>query len=524
MSFDRSKSLHSTVDDDDDFTASTKNNNEDLDLELQERSDNIKQRESNWIFHTVSILKLNKTNALLIFFIPAVVLKALNVDETITFFFNFLAIIPLSNILTIGVGDLAARFGPAYGAVFHAFSGSFVELVIESYALMDEQYAIVRSAVLGIAFIAGSWPTERRRREGSMNSLNVSIQVKLFVNTSASILALAVLALVTPAAFKIAAAPNNASVSPFIECNIRNISHATAIILTLIYIDAKEFDTEVKYHWFFDLILVAVSIAGITVCARFLVTSIEHTAHNFELGTGFVGIVLFPLFVSNFMEHYQAIHDAVHDKVDTAISLILNTSVQMALLVAPILVLVGWITDKPLTLDFNALEIAVLSCAVLIVNYLVADNKANWLEAIAFFYFPNTIEPDRSYYCDPFSRNLPPKNVTDSISQDPSEGGEVTNTCIPASINDLTARLTVSDPMAYWPRFGNGTTYYILTIASFSTSLTSLQNLDSDMRCNLEPQSLQLKYLESDFVSFKIYKTFAIEMFGLSVQAIFRLC
>ncbi|CAJ0752134.1 19528_t:CDS:10 [Entrophospora sp. SA101] len=505
MSFDRSKSLQSTVDDDD------------LDLELQERSDNIKQRESNWMFHTVSILKLNKTNALLIFFIPAVVLKALNVDETITFFFNFLAIIPLSNILTIGVGDLAARFGPAYGAVFHAFSGSFVELVIESYALMDEQYAIVRS-----------WPTERRRREGSMNSLNVSIQVKLFVNTSASILALAVLALVTPAAFKIAAAPNNASVSPFIECNIRNISHATAIILTLIYIgllvfqlkthaqeviDAKEFDTEVKYNWFFDLILVAVSIAGITVCARFLVTSIEHTAQNFELGTGFVGIVLFPL---------CAIHDAVHDKVDTAISLILNTSVQMALLVAPILVLVGWILDKPLTLDFNALEIAVLSCAVLIVNYLVADNKANWLE-------------DRSYYCDPFSRNLPPKNVTDSILQDPSEGGgggEVTNTCIPASINDLTARLTVLDQwrighgilvlllLRKSRTFGNGTTYYILTIASFSTSLTSLQNLDSDMRCNLEPQSLQLKYPESDFVSFKIYKTFAIETFGyLSKQS-----
>ncbi|CAJ0870999.1 6898_t:CDS:2 [Entrophospora sp. SA101] len=120
---------------------------------------------------------------------------------------------------------------------------------------------------------------------------------------------------------------------------------------------------------------------------------------------------------------------------------------------------------------------------------------------------------------------------------------EVTNTCIPASINDLTARLTVLDQWrighgilvllllrksrtCFNPaslsltKFGNGTTYYILTIASFSTSLTSLQNLDSDMRCNLEPQSLQLKYPESDFVSFKIYKTFAIETFGyLSKQS-----
>jgi hypothetical protein len=131
MSFDRSKPLQSTLEEEyDDVTTSTltrrggvdddddndinnrrrnrKNNNEDSDLERS----NILHRKSNWIFHTISILKLNKTNALLIFFIPAVVMKALNVDETVTFFFNFLAIIPLSNILTIGVGDLAARFGP----------------------------------------------------------------------------------------------------------------------------------------------------------------------------------------------------------------------------------------------------------------------------------------------------------------------------------------------------------------------------------------------------------------------------
>jgi len=49
-------------------------------------------------------------------------------------------------------------------------------------------------------------------------------------------------------------------------------------------------------------------------------------------------------------------------------------------LVTPVLVLVGWVTSRPLTLDFNTLEICVLACAVLIVNYLVADGKANWLE------------------------------------------------------------------------------------------------------------------------------------------------
>jgi len=171
------------------------------------------------------------------------------------------------------------------------------------------------------------------------------------------------------------------------------------------------------------------------VCARYLVTSIEHLAHSFHLGNGFIGMVLLPLcVVSNFMEHYDAIKEASEDKVDTAVGLILNTSVQIALLVTPVLVLVGWITSRPLTLDFNTLEICVLACAVLIVNYLVADGKANWLEgymlivsyliiAVAFFYFPNVPELSEveTLKCNPWSRNLPPELL--GIGKEGGEGG-----------------------------------------------------------------------------------------------------
>ncbi|CAG8840600.1 15727_t:CDS:2, partial [Racocetra persica] len=122
--------------------------------------------------------------------------------------------------------------------------------------------------------------------------------------------------------------------------------------------------------------------------------------------------------VCNFIEHYEAIKEAYDDKIDIAVSLILNTSVQMALLVTPLLVIIGWIVGNPLTLDFNILEISVLAGAVLIVNFLVADNMATWLEgymliasyfliAIAFFYFPE--QPDKPpAMCYPFDRNLIP--------------------------------------------------------------------------------------------------------------------
>nr|CAG8441573.1 1847_t:CDS:10 [Entrophospora candida] len=392
-----------------------------------------------WYKNTREILLAVKSNFLLIFLPPAIILKRFDVNDFIVLIFNFLAIIPLSKIMTTGIDDLSARFHPSYGAILHAFAGNFVELVISCYALLDRQYSIVRSSllgailcnillVLGVVFLAGSWPRKKSKRE----SMNAHLSTQLFVSTSASTLALAVLALVTPAAFKIAA-----PVGTGIECDLQNISHAIAIILLFVYAALLIFQLkthvtstismdevhyrEPKYFLLFDIFLIVASITGIVVCARYLVTSIEHTAHSFRLGNGFIGMVLLPLcVVSNFMEHYDAIKEASEDKIDTAVGLILNTS-QIALLVTPVLVLFGWITSRPLTLDFNTLEICVLACAVLIVNYLVADGKANWLEgymlivsyviiAVAFFYFPNVPELKEAVIlkCNPFSRNLPP--------------------------------------------------------------------------------------------------------------------
>ncbi|CAG8440433.1 3448_t:CDS:2 [Ambispora gerdemannii] len=405
-------------------------------------SEIIQHNPAVWYKHTKSLLAGIKSNWLLIFFIPAVVMTKYkgHISSIVIFIFNMLAIIPLAKILTISIDDITARIGPAYQSVLHAFSGNCVELIILGFALYDKQYSIVRSSVLGAilsnillilgaVFLIASLP-----KKGRPANLNTDIDAAFFVNTSASVLALAVLALVTPATFKIAAPPETG-----INCDMQNISRATAIILLLLYagllvfqlkthakelIDMTEVEQhEAKYFLVFDILLAALAIAGITFCSKYLVISIEHLAEEYRLGHSFVGMVLLPTCViSNALEHYHAIKDAHKDKIDTAISLVLNTSVQIALLVGPLLVIVGWIINRPLTLDFTQLEIAVLACSVLIVNYLVADSKANWLEgamllasyliiAVAFFYFPNSpTDNDASLAeCNPLRRNLPPK-------------------------------------------------------------------------------------------------------------------
>jgi Ca2+:H+ antiporter len=104
--------------------------------------------------------------------------------------------------------------------------------------------------------------------------------------------------------------------------------------------------------------------------------------------------------VGNAAEHLTAVTTAMKNKMDLAIGVALGSSMQIALLVTPVLVIVGWILGQPMTLLFNGFETVVLFVSVLITNYLIMDGKSHWLEgtmllgsyciiAVAFFYYPD---------------------------------------------------------------------------------------------------------------------------------------
>lgn len=112
----------------------------------------------------------------------------------------------------------------------------------------------------------------------------------------------------------------------------------------------------------------------------------------------FIGLILLPI-VGNAAEHVTAVSVAMKNKMDLAIGVAIGSSMQIALFVTPLMVIIGWIIGEPMTLFFNTFETCVLFVTVLIVNYLIQDGESNWLEgvmlistyiiiAIAVFYYP----------------------------------------------------------------------------------------------------------------------------------------
>lgn len=111
-----------------------------------------------------------------------------------------------------------------------------------------------------------------------------------------------------------------------------------------------------------------------------MVDGISAITESGSISIEFVGLILLPI-VGNAAEHATAVTVAVKDKMDLAIGVAVGSSMQIALLVIPLMVIIGWILgNNCMNLSFDGFQVAVLFVAVLLVNYLTADGRSNYLE------------------------------------------------------------------------------------------------------------------------------------------------
>jgi Ca2+:H+ antiporter len=179
------------------------------------------------------------------------------------------------------------------------------------------------------------------------------------------------------------------------------LSHGTAIILLILYILYLFFQLKTHANLFDEesqadsqngenshgpilapipasiaLLIITVIVA---VCAEFLVGSIDAITETAHISRTFIGLILLPI-VGNAAEHVTAVIVAYKNKMDLAINVAIGSSMQIALFVTPLMVIIGWIIGVQMTLQFQMFETVVFFLSVLVVNYLIQDGKSNYLE------------------------------------------------------------------------------------------------------------------------------------------------
>ncbi|CAK7221444.1 Vacuolar calcium ion transporter [Sporothrix curviconia] len=379
--------------------------------------------------HTLNITKAtlysSPVNVLLVFVPIGIVAGALGWSAGTVFTLNFFAIIPLAAVLSFATEEISVRLGESMGGLLNATFGNAVELIVSIVALRQGQIEVVQASmlgsilsnlllVLGMCFLLGGIWNMRDRDNNPMEQSFATVTAQ----TSCSLMALSMASLIIPATLYNAI--DNSADEDAKAASILTLSRGTAVILLALYVlflwfqlrtHANLFDPETtpsafvnglhsdegnsdddgasatageeeEPHmspWSAAAVLVVVTLL-VSVCAEYLVDSIDEIVASGKISKSFIGLILLPI-VGNAAEHVTACVVATRNKMDLALGVALGSSIQIALLVTPSLVIVGWlILDQPMSLRFEMFETVVFALSVLVVAYTVQDGKSNYLE------------------------------------------------------------------------------------------------------------------------------------------------
>lgn len=327
--------------------------------------------------------------ALLIFVPIAAAAEIFHWGYGTIFITSMLAIVPLAKLMGTATEEIALRTGPGIGGLLNATFGNATELIIALFALNAGLYKVVQASitgsiignilfVLGLAIFLGGlkYPTQTFNR--TVAGLNTSLLV------------LAVVGLLVPAAFDAhtTSDANLQKFSLFVACVLIAVYVANLVFALRTHSDLyaggegqTEHDEEPTMSMPQAIALLLGSTVAVAFMAEFLVGSVEHVTKEWGLSEMFIGVILVPI-IGNAAEHLTAVTVAMKNKMDLSLGIAIGSTTQIALLIAPALVIAGWLMGKPLTLSFDPFEVMAVVMSVLIANFITLDGECNWLEGL----------------------------------------------------------------------------------------------------------------------------------------------
>jgi Ca2+:H+ antiporter len=338
---------------------------------------------------------------LLVPLIPiAVALKVADASATAIFFVAALGIVPTAAMMGKATEELASKSGPGIGGLLNVTFGNAPELIIAFFALVEGLQEVVKASIIGsiignILLVLGA----------SMVVGGIGREKQTFNKTAAgaqsAMLLLAMTALVMPAVYQLVVGGGlpgvNAEQVNF-GPKVEQLSFVVAIVLIFSYVCGLFFslrthrdifnppygDDEEGSNWSVRTSVIALAIAGLLVgvMSEILVGSISEAAESIGLSEFFIGAIVIAI-VGNAAEHWVAVLVARKDKMDLAVNIAIGSSAQVALFVAPVLVLASFVVGEfPMPLVFNGFEVAALVLAVIIANRVTAEGESNWFEGV----------------------------------------------------------------------------------------------------------------------------------------------
>jgi Ca2+:H+ antiporter len=339
---------------------------------------------------------------LLVPLIPvAIVLELIHADAVLIFAASALGVIPTAALMGRATEELAARSGPGIGGFLNVTFGNAPELIIALFALGAGLHEVVKASVagsilgnillvLGVSMLAGGLRRDRQffeARAASAQSL---------------MLLLATVALIMPAIFQLVSGgglPEPTARAIEFSADLKTLSVGVAVILLISYAAALWFSLKTHKDLFNpshdeedhggepwtvrrSVIMLAGAGVAVGVMSEILVSSITEASESLGLSPFFVGVIVVAI-VGNAAEHWVAVYFAMKDKIGLSVNIAVGSAAQIALFVAPVLVLASFfIGPFPMALVFNGFELGAIVLAILIADEITQRGESTWYEGL----------------------------------------------------------------------------------------------------------------------------------------------
>ncbi len=349
---------------------------------------------------------------LLLLAVPAaLVLRALHAGPVASFVVAGLGIVPLAALMGRSTEALAARLGPNLGGLLNASFGNASEMILGLVALRKGLVPIVKASitgsiignallVLGLSLVVGGV----RHRRQTFNGATVGLQSTLLV--------LAVIGLAVPSVLvHILPAPSEVRLSE----EVAGVFLAVYLLNLLYSFVSREREADLVQGrsaaseaapwraWLAAAVLLASTVL-VAVLSEVLVGAIEQAQDQgylqaWGMSEVFVGVIVLAV-VGNAAENSTAILMAYRNKIDLSLHIAIGSSLQIALLVMPVLVFASMVLGpQPLDLHFTVLELLAVTASAVVVHLVAADGQTHWMEgvllvavylilAMAFYHLP----------------------------------------------------------------------------------------------------------------------------------------
>ncbi len=339
----------------------------------------------------------------LLLFVPAAVLAAAQgASPTLVFCLSALAVVPLACYIGESTEELAARTTPAVGGLLNATFGNAPELIIGFFALRAGLLDVVKASitgsivgellfVLGLAMFMGGL----RHRKQVFNRTSVL--------AAGSALFIAAIALIMPAVFV-----QTMPLTP--SSHVQDLSILVSVVLLCIDGASLFFSLHTHKHLYKEVsryeprwsvrrafATLVCATAAVAIVSELLVGSVTPVIASWGWTQLFIGAIVIAI-IGNAGEHYSAVVVAMKNRMDLSLQIAIGSASQVAMVVAPLLVLVSLFLT-PMSLVFNIFELVAIVVSVIAANLIVMDGESNWLEGaqllaayaiigLAFFFHP----------------------------------------------------------------------------------------------------------------------------------------